>query len=142
MEQKVTGQTKSVGFQIGVRRTFPIPADRAWELVTTGEVADMWLGTSGKIMLEPGATFGTDAGVNGQLRIVKPQQQLRLSWQKAQWDKPSTLQIRFLAAKGEKTTISFHQEHLANAAVREEMRMHWEQVAAAIKEKIEREQNG
>ena len=31
MEQsKVVGQTKHVGFQIGVRRTFPVSVDLAW----------------------------------------------------------------------------------------------------------------
>ncbi|WP_315969970.1 hypothetical protein [Brevibacillus massiliensis] len=37
MEQRVVGQTKSAGFQVGVRRTLPVSQERAWELVASVE---------------------------------------------------------------------------------------------------------
>ena len=42
--EKIIGQTKSVGFQIGVRRTFPISQEQAWALITTTEGVRTWLG--------------------------------------------------------------------------------------------------
>jgi hypothetical protein len=42
------------------------------------------------------------------------------------------LQIRIIASSADKSTISFHQEHLADALVREDMKAHCEQVLATL----------
>lgn len=47
---------------------------------------------------------------------------------------PSTLQIRLLSNQPDKTTISFHQENLDHPDTREQMKLHWEDALAAIRE--------
>ncbi|EKU44685.1 SRPBCC domain-containing protein [Lysinibacillus capsici] len=133
---RIIGQTKSVGFQIGVRRTFPISQEQAWALLTTTEGVRTWLGESTSVIFEPGHKYHSKTG-SGEIRIVKPLEQLRLTWQKEEWSKPSTVQIRILPKGVNKTTISFHQEHLSDQTVREEMKGHWESVLDLIKERVQ-----
>ena len=134
--EKIIGQTKSVGFQVGVRRTFPISQEQAWALITTVEGVHAWLGEGTAVILEPGHKYHSKTGT-GEIRIVKPLEQLRLTWQKEEWLKPSTVQIRILPKDCNKTTISFHQEHLSDQTVREEMKGHWESVLDLIKERVQ-----
>ncbi len=134
--EKIIGQTKSVGFQIGVRRTFPISQEQAWALITTTEGVRTWLGEDTPVIFEPGYKYHSKTGT-GEIRIVKPLEQLRLTWQKKEWSKPSTVQIRILPKEHNKTTISFHQEHLSDQTVREEMKGHWESVLDLIKERVQ-----
>lgn len=134
--EKIIGQTKSVGFQIGVRRTFPISQEQAWALITTTEGVRTWLGEDTPVIFEPGYKYHSKTGT-GEIRIVKPLEQLRLTWQKEEWSKPSTVQIRILPKERSKTTISFHQEHLSDQTVREEMKGHWESVLDLIKERVQ-----
>lgn len=134
--ERIIGQTKSVGFQIGVRRTFPITQEQAWALITTTEGVRTWLGEDTSVIFEPGRKYHSKTGT-GEIRIVKPLEQLRLTWQKEEWSKPSTVQIRILPKERNKTTISFHQEHLSNQTVREEMKGHWESVLDLIKERVQ-----
>lgn len=134
--EKIIGQTKSVGFQIGVRRTFPISQEQAWALITTTEGVRTWLGEGTSVIFEPGHKYHSKTGT-GEIRIVKPLEQLRLTWQKEEWSKPSTVQIRILPKERNKTTISFHQEQLSDQTVREEMKGHWERVLDAIKERAQ-----
>nr|WP_054550468.1 SRPBCC domain-containing protein [Lysinibacillus sphaericus] len=134
--EKIIGQTKSVGFQIGVRRTFPISQEQAWALITTTEGVRTWLGEDTSVIFEPGYKYHSKTGT-GEIRIVKPLEQLRLTWQKEEWSKPSTVQIRILPKERNKTTISFHQEHLSDQTVREEMKVHWESVLNLIKERVQ-----
>ncbi|MEJ8548513.1 SRPBCC family protein [Brevibacillus borstelensis] len=136
MSQKIVGQTKTAGFQIGVRRTFPIPQEKAWELVASADGLESWLGAGISVTLQPGQKYVSTAGA-GEIRIVKPLQQLRLTWQKEAWQRPSTVQVRVIAKAVDKTTISFHQENLSDGKVREEMKEHWEAVLDRIREKIE-----
>ena len=137
MEAKVTGQTKSAGFQIGVRRTLPLTPEEAWEAITSPEGIRSWLGEGAELQLEPKRSYETESGATGEIRVVKPQQQLRLTWRKPGWHKASTVQIRLIPAGPGKTTVSFHQEHLADAAMREVMKEHWEDVLQRLLKKTE-----
>ncbi|MFC9539367.1 SRPBCC domain-containing protein [Lysinibacillus sp. NPDC056959] len=132
---KIIGQTKTVGYQVGVRRMFPISQEEAWNLVTSQDGLNVWLGESMFIILEPGQNYITKIG-SGEIRVVKPLQQLRLTWQKVGWEKASTVQVRIIPGASNKTTISFHQEKLSDQNVREEMKKYWEKVLTELKERI------
>ncbi|GIP38202.1 hypothetical protein J31TS4_14820 [Paenibacillus sp. J31TS4] len=136
---RMVGQTASAGFQIGVRRTLPISPEQAWAFLTSSEGMKLWLGTVSFRALQEGEAFQSDEGISVQFRVVKPMKQLRLKWEKTGWSKPSTLQIRLISDKPDRTTISFHQENLEHPGIREQMKMYWEEALAAIKEKTSQE---
>jgi len=131
---RIIGQTKAAGFQVGVRRSFSISQEDAWSFLTSSDGLNLWLGESTGISLIPGQTYTTTLG-SGEIRIVKPLQQLRLTWQKEGWERPSTVQIRILSKADNKTTISFHQEKLSDQYVREEMKIYWETILEKIGER-------
>lgn len=126
------GETATAGFQVGVRRTLAIEPERAWALLTAPEGLSLWLGDVDDLRLMVGESAVTRDGTAFEFRVVRPGEQLRLRWQRCGWARPSTLQIRVIATGAVKTTISFHQEWLADAAVRAEMKAHWEAVLAEI----------
>lgn len=126
-KESVVGQTKAVGFEIGARKTFAISLDRAWALITSPAVVDRWLGAGVAVQWVKGAHYATADGTTGEIRVAKPLSHLRLTWQPPGWAKPSTVQVRVIA-NGEKTVISFHQEHLAGPAERTLMRQRWQAV--------------
>ncbi|MCY9660593.1 SRPBCC domain-containing protein [Paenibacillus chondroitinus] len=133
--ENMVGLTAAAGFQIGVRRTLTLSQEKAWELLTSPQGRKLWLGETPTILFEKGHTFCTKEGINGVLRVVKPNEQLRLSWQPASWEEASTLQIRLLpAASPGRTTISFHQEKLDSMQHREEMKVRWEAVLNRLME--------
>jgi uncharacterized protein YndB with AHSA1/START domain len=133
--RKLVGQTVSAGFQVGVRRTFPISPEQVWSFLTSPEGIKLWLGNVSPLAFNEGEIFTSDEGISGQLRIVKPFKQLRLKWGKKDWEKPSTLQIRLLSNHPDRTTISFHQENLDHPNTREQMKLYWENVLSAIWQK-------
>jgi uncharacterized protein YndB with AHSA1/START domain len=122
----LTGQTKDAGFQIGVRKTFPIPAHLAWQLVTSPAGLKIWLGEAPLFRLETGQPYQTLDGTQGEVRVVRTGDYFRLTWQPPEWQRASTIQVRLLP-KGGKTVISFHQEQLAGEPQREQMRLRWQQ---------------
>jgi uncharacterized protein YndB with AHSA1/START domain len=126
--EKPVGLTKSAGFQIGVRRTLPITSEKAWELLFSQEGLKIWLGDLSSLPLQKGERYKTQQGVSGEIRVVRPKEQLRMTLQKKNWTYASTCQIRLIPKSTGKTTISFHQENLDSAAEREEMKLHWEEV--------------
>lgn len=123
--QRPIGQTIGAGYEIGARRTFSIPPQQAWDLVTSRAGLRLWLGDVPELFLEEGLPYETREGATGTIRVVQPGGHLRLTWQLADWDEPSIIQVRIIP-KGANTTIAFHQEHLAGGREREEMYHRWQ----------------
>lgn len=136
MAEKQVGETASAGWQIGVRRTLPCAQEQAWALLMAPEGLGLWLGTVPGLGLVVGERFTTAEGTTGELRVVKPLEQVRLTWQRPGWARASTLQIRWIPVSPAKTTVSFHQEWLADGAVRAQMKERWEGVLAALSARI------
>ncbi|NRS50602.1 SRPBCC domain-containing protein [Brevibacillus sp. HB2.2] len=133
---KIVGQTAATGFQVGVRRTMPITPEQAWAFLTSSEGAKLWLGDVANLTFSEGETFTSSDGISGQFRVVKPFRQFRLKWSMKDWEKPSTLQIRLISDKPDRTTISFHQENLDHMNTREQMKLHWEEVLNEIRQNV------
>lgn len=125
--KRVLGGTESAGFQIGVQKTLPLAAEDAWNLITQPEGLALWLGTVTDLRWEKGAVYTSAEGTRGEIRSVHPSKLLRLTWQPPDFPAPSTLQVS-LEPSGKKTAVRFHQEKLANAETREQMRAHWRTV--------------
>ena len=132
-EPHIVGQTKAVGFEIGVRKTFDVAPEAAWTILTSEKGLRLWLGELSRLPMEKGESYQTADGTTGEIRATNPGGHIRLTWQPRGWRNPSTLQVRVIPS-GVKTTISFHQERLSGAEERERMRDHWKRVMAQLSE--------
>ncbi|MEK8129953.1 SRPBCC domain-containing protein [Paenibacillus filicis] len=130
--RKPVGLTKNVGFNIGVRKTASLAKERLWSYLVSPDGLKLWIGDAEPFPIEVGSTFASKEGVTGRLSVVKPEEKLRLSWKREDWEHPSTLQIYVLPAVTGKTTVSFHQEKLDDLYMRHMMKQHWEQVADSL----------
>jgi uncharacterized protein YndB with AHSA1/START domain len=124
-DEYVVGKTKDVGFQVGVRRTFPISLEQAWKYLTSREGISIWLGAAENFHLIKGATYQAKDGASGEVRVVNRLENIRVTWQPVQWSQPSTIQMRLIPMGRDKTVVSFHQEKLPDAAAREQMLVRW-----------------
>ncbi|MDE2817927.1 MAG: SRPBCC domain-containing protein [Chloroflexota bacterium] len=134
--KRVLGGTEKAGFQIGVQKTLPLTAEDAWNLITQPEGLALWLGTVSDLRWEKRAAYETAEGTRGEIRSFTPGKLVRLTWQPPGFSAPSTLQV-YLTPSGDKTALQFHQEKLASAEVREQMRAHWRQVLQKLAELVE-----
>lgn len=129
------GKTRDAGWQVGARRTLPIGLDDAWRLITSREGVRAWLGDGARVAFERGREYALADGSAGTVRVVEPESHVRLTWQPDGWPRPSTIQVRVLPA-GERTTIAFHQEHMPDAAARQERRAHFTAALDALERLI------
>jgi uncharacterized protein YndB with AHSA1/START domain len=129
-----TGLTKDAGWEIGVSRTLPVPADRLWEFLTGDEGRALWLG-HGTLVAERGAAYRTTEGTTGEVRGTRSRPGGGLRLTRRPPDGPeSTLQITVTPAASStaKSVLRFHEERLSSAEEREERRRHWKAVADAV----------
>lgn len=128
-----TGETEDAGFQVGFRRTVPIPHERVWRLLTSPEGVRAWLGETEELRFEQGQPYRLADGCVGEIRVVRENRHLRLTRKPQGWQRASTLQVR-TTPSGDKTVLAFHEEHLPGAAEREARRKHFEAAVAGVLE--------
>lgn len=136
--KRVLGETRDAGFQVGVQRSIDASRAEAWDLLTSRP--ELWLGAGAAVAFEEGERYevrgqGGAAGASGEIRVVKPGERLRLTWQPEDWEAPATVQLTLLESASGKTAIQAHLEKLPDGEAREAMRSRWrealERVAAA-----------
>jgi len=124
------GQTKDVGWNIGVSKTVPYPVERVWALLTSRDGVRLWLGDV-ELGTGKGDRYETPDGTVGEVRSFREHDRVRLTWRPAGWDHDSTVQVA-VRGQGDKTLLRFHQEWLASAAERDRQREHWRAVMATV----------
>lgn len=132
-----TGVTKDAGVNIGIRRTVEASPDQLWRFLTSPQGLPLWIGKVPAFSPQKGFQFESEEGITGKIAVVIPNNKLRLTWKRPEWDKPSRLQLYLLPAKSGKTTIAIHQEMLEDVYMRELMRRHWEEAINRIIEQME-----
>jgi hypothetical protein len=130
-KEKVVGQTKDVGFQIGVRKTFDVSIETAWNFLFSQSGLITWLGEIISGSFELNKPFKTKEGVEGKITTLNSKSNIRLSWKPQYWTNISSLQIRVISSK-DKATVSFHQDKLLDSKQREEMKRYWDGVLLKI----------
>ncbi|WP_156755959.1 SRPBCC family protein [Actinokineospora pegani] len=120
------GLTKDAGWQIGVSRTVPFPPEAVWTFLTGDEGLALWLGPGATLSPEPGTSYGTAAGVVGEVRGYRVNERVRVT------HGDTVVQFTLSPAANSKTTLRFHQERMSSAAQREQQREHWQRVMADV----------
>jgi hypothetical protein len=94
--KKTVGLTKTVGFQIGVRRTFEATASTAWELLLSQKGMETWAGHIPTTTPYVGFTAQSKECIRIKITVLKSGSHLRMKWQKPGWPNESILQIRVI----------------------------------------------
>ncbi|NLR63930.1 SRPBCC domain-containing protein [Chitinophaga varians] len=130
-QENITGHTASQGWEIGVKRTFALTPEAAWQIIFSQPVLGVWLDHKAGIAFQKNDTYTTVSGTTITITSVTEVKVIRMKWQAKGQAAASTLQIRVIPAK-DKTTVSFHHEWLANNKEREAMKSYWTHVLDEI----------
>lgn len=101
-----------------------MPVQQVWHHITSEEGVASWLGAGAVLPEAPGDRIAADDGSVGELRSRHHEDRVRLRWRPAGWGHDTTVQVTVVAA-GDRTSLRFHQEHLADAEERARQRDHW-----------------
>lgn len=126
MQRKFIVLTGASGWQVGLQRTIPAAPDRAWSWLLSPTGLQAWLGAADALPLAAGESYSTEDGASGEVLIVEPLEQLRLTVQQAGWEHLSTVHIRLTAVESGPTTVNVHHEQLASEEIRGAVKERWE----------------
>lgn len=113
-----------------------VTPESVWDFLLSPEGLKLWLAELEELEPVKGYRYAATDGSTGEMRAAKRHEQLRLTWQRKDWAQPSTVQIRLLPAAKGRTTVSFHQEKLADEEARGEMKQRWERVLEELEARL------
>jgi hypothetical protein len=133
-QDKQVGLTKDVGWQFGLRKTFPYSQEYFWDFMFSDKGLNLWLGKlEGELEIKK--AYKTKDGIEGLVRVFTPNSHIRMTWKKKNWSNISTVQVRVIG-NSEKATIIFHQEKLIDENQRNEMKSYWNRIMIEIEKAI------
>ena len=133
-QKKQVGKTRNAGYQFGIRRTFPVTVEEAWNLLFSKKELHKWLGEiNGELRQKE--TYYTRNGQLGLVRVLKPQSHIRLDWKLPHWQNHAILQIRTITTDAG-ATMAVHVERMVNAEQRIEVQQFWQNILSGIKAEI------
>lgn len=123
---RMLGETSGAGFEFGISRTFPVPAERVWKLLTSGVGLEAWAGDGVEVEMKKGATQqmrtkrievrGYTEGVRVRLAATEPGVPKR------------TFQMSIVPGAGDKASVRFHEENLPGIAARKRADRKWNEI--------------
>ncbi|MBJ7328433.1 MAG: SRPBCC domain-containing protein [Solirubrobacteraceae bacterium] len=125
------GLTKDAGWQAGKRQTLPIGLEETWQLLLSPEGLATWL-APGLDELRAGEEYRAADGTVGEVRSLRTEDRIRVTWQPPERDTAATLQVVVIPVKTG-TTVNLHAEQLVDALDRETMLERFTEVHARLR---------
>lgn len=133
---RIQGRTLKGDYSIIVTRTIHKDHKKIWKLLVSDQGLAVWLRPMSKFRLQVKHTFETDAGVYGEIRTMLAHRRVRFTWQEADWDKSTTVQMFLSPRKNGSTILAFQHEKLRDGRLREPLRQYWSQIADELVEMV------
>jgi uncharacterized protein YndB with AHSA1/START domain len=133
--KRAVGETTDVGFQLGVQRTVDASVDDVWQTLVSRP--ELWLGEGASVAFDEGSRYDA-AGASGEIRVVKPGERVRRTWQPDDWDAAATIQLTLEPSSAGRTAVHAHLEKLPDAQAREDLRARWRDALERIADAVSR----
>ena len=135
--KKIEGYSKANGFSMTTSRTLHVGAPEVWKFLFSEKALSIWLSPLSEFIAKPGQTFENSSGIFGEIRTLKKNSRLRMTWTEAEWEKPSILQVHLVPKGKNKMILVFQQDKLPDGRLRMQMRRHWVQVLVDLIEALD-----
>jgi hypothetical protein len=124
-------QSKDLGYQVSVSKTFGVSTQAMWEFLLSDHGLEVWLGKISSGAFDLMQEFVTQDGTQGMLRVFVPDCHVRYKWKPSTFEKPSTVELRVVNAKG-KAKVIFHHTGFYQKEQQEILRTYWKNVISRM----------
>lgn len=137
--RRVEGRNQKGLYSVTLTKSIHVPAKTIWDWMVSDSGQNEWLRPLSNFDFLRGQEFEVEGGFFGKIRSIKSPVRIRMSWQDAEWTKPSIVQIWLLARPKGRATLVISHSDLPSARLRIHYRQYWQDHLLQIKERLEAE---
>lgn len=137
---RLAQQTLKGTYTTTATKSIAVPAKTIFSFLTSPKGQLIWLQSLAPISIKTGQQFECSSGVFGELRAVKTNERLRLSWINEDWPRKTTVQIHLYPKPKGKCMIVVNHTDLPTLKAKEQMHARWrravDQIASAFEKPL------
>ncbi len=123
--KRIAGQSLKGTYSATLTKSISVDQLKAWRWCISDEGIEVWLKPLSPVEISAGTSFEINGGVFGEIRTVKKNQRIRMTWCEPEWEKSTTVQLHvYKKAKG-KSLLVIQHDGLKSARQKTEMRTYW-----------------
>lgn len=112
-------------FSAVISQTLPASSRSVWKLISSESGLSIWLRPFAPFPWKVGQAYEVEGGIFGEIRSLKSGHRARLTWQEADWEKPSALQIHLSQRASRKCAVTISHEKIPTARLKGRLSDQW-----------------
>jgi uncharacterized protein YndB with AHSA1/START domain len=123
--RRIEGQNAKGEYAITTTKSLPLNVKTVWKILISDAGQAIWLKPLYKGMIAVGNTFETSDGFFGEIRTIKKERRVRMTWQDPNWSHKTVVQVTLVPRPGEKSILVIDHLQIRDLRVQAEMRKRW-----------------
>jgi uncharacterized protein YndB with AHSA1/START domain len=123
--RRAEGQNAKGEFMVTTTKSLGINVKKVWNFLVSDAGQAVWLKPLYPATIEAGRTFETSDGFFGEIRALKKERRLRMTWQDPDWTSKTTVQVTLVPRPGEKSILVIDHSQIKDVRVQAKMRKRW-----------------
>ncbi len=132
IERRLPGQTAKGLYTVTATKSLAIDAKKLWKLINSDQGIQIWLKPMFPVKIKVGEIFETTDGYYGQIRTLRKDTRIRLSWQDPNWSKKTSLQIFIVPNPKQRSILVFSHDQIDGIKNQELFRKRWKSVITEL----------
>jgi uncharacterized protein YndB with AHSA1/START domain len=128
--RRIEGQNAKGQYQVTVTKSLSTGVAAVWKSLVSKKGARLWLRPLYDVAFEVGNTFETDDGFFGEIRTMKKNRRIRMSWQDPNWLKGTYVQVTLVDRPGEKSILVVDHGQIVDLRIQATLRKRWKSAAS------------
>lgn len=130
--RRIEGQNIKGEYMVTSTKSLAFGVQKSWKVLTSKNGLAVWLKPLSPVSIAAGAQFETTDGFFGEVRTLKKERSIRMTWQDPNWEKKTVLQIMLVARPKEKSIVVFNHTEIRELKVQALLRRRWKSVLVEL----------
>jgi uncharacterized protein YndB with AHSA1/START domain len=136
--RRVEGQNSKGEYHVTATKSLPLNVKKVWKILVSDAGQSIWLKPLYKGVIAVGNIFETGDGFFGEIRTLKKERRVRMTWQDPDWSHKTVVQVTLVPRTGEKSILVFDHLQIKDLKVQAKMRKRWRDSADELAKLIQR----
>lgn len=135
--RRIDGQNAKGQYTITATKSMPCNVKKVWKLVISKEGKEAWLKPLYEVAVEAGKTFETEDGFFGEIRTLKKDRRIRMTWQDPNWNKNTVVQLTLVDKPNGKSILVIDHSQILDLRIQARLRKRWKDAVSALQQLAE-----
>jgi uncharacterized protein YndB with AHSA1/START domain len=136
--RRVEGQNSKGEYHVTATKSLPLTVKTVWKILVSDAGQSIWLKPLYKGVIAVRNTFETGDGFFGEIRTLKKDRRVRMTWQDPDWSYKTVVQVTLVPRPGERSILVIDHLQIKDLRVRAEMRKRWRDSVDELAKLIQR----